>query len=70
MASNVENIRTRIAAIYEEIAAGEHSKPTYTSGARTVDWNTYKTGLYAELKELRELEKAESGPFVVKQVMG
>lgn len=70
MATRLENIAARIDAIYEEIAAGEHSKPTYTSGARTVQWGEYKAGLLEELKTLRELEKLESGPFVIKQVMG
>jgi len=63
-------IATRRAAIWAELAAGTASKPDYTTGAKTVNWTTYKKSLYEELDELDKLERKLEGPYIVTQVMG
>lgn len=72
MASDYENIKTRISDVLAQIAAiGSASDQTKAgggpnmSGAEGVDQTGYKASLYAELRELRELMQAMQGAFEV-----
>jgi hypothetical protein len=66
VATNAENIATRIAAITTELAAGDH-KPSYTLGPKTVDWQTYWASLTDELSKLLDIQARIGGTFIVKE---
>ena len=67
MATNAENITTRIAAIYAELAAltstAVGGKPTYSIDGQMVDHVGYRRSLLDELKMLNELYAVASGSF-------
>jgi len=64
MASEIENLLARRAAILAELAAGENlDKPTYSKDGQSVDWAGYKRGLYEELESIEARIAAVQGPF-------
>ena len=69
MATDLENINTRISAIYAELAALSAQKvggKANTSGGGTnIDHVGYKDGLYRELKALNELIASAEDAFEV-----
>jgi hypothetical protein len=69
VATNAENIATRIAAIYAQLAAMSSTspggKPTYSIDGQMVDHVGYRKSLLEELKMLNELQAAAAGPFEV-----
>lgn len=62
MATNVENLRAAIAAIYAELAAGPAPKPNYSLDGKSVSWSEYRAARIKEAKDLRELLILEEGP--------
>lgn len=65
MATEAEQLATRKALLLEEIATGG-GKPSYTLGAKTVDWTAYRKWLYEELQLIREAELRLQGPYIVR----
>ena len=67
MATNAENIATRIAAVLAELAAmtstSAGGKPTYTIDGQMVDHVGYRRSLLEELKMLQELQASMAGPW-------
>jgi hypothetical protein len=79
VATDAENIATRLGRIYAElaglktIAADARAQFTYTEGQSTYDYDGYVRRLLEEARELEELwvkvNIRASGPFDVKQVV-
>ena len=69
MASNSDNIRTRMAAITAELAAmnpnAAGGMPTYTKDGQSFDHVGYRKSLLDELKMLQELLPMADGAFEV-----
>ena len=65
MATNLENLQTRRAAICTELAAidTDAAGGLPNSQASGVDHQGYKAGLYAELREIDTLINAAEGPW-------
>lgn len=62
MATDAENIRAAISAIYAEIAAGPLA-PSYNIDGQAVDWPAYRASLLQEAAQLREHLGAAEGPW-------
>ena len=68
MATNIQNMETRIAAIYTELAALSASTAgglPNASGSDTIDHVGYKDGLYRELEQLEARLMSATGAFEV-----
>jgi hypothetical protein len=61
VATDLDNLKTRISAITAELAAGP-GKPDYSLDGKSVSWNAYRKNLVEELKELREQQILFEGP--------
>ena len=67
MATEAENITTRLAQIAAELVSLglQGSKPDYSENGRSVSWTAYRSALLAEQKQLREQLQKSGGPYEV-----
>lgn len=67
MPTNIENLKTRKAAILTELAALSTSKagglPNSSGPGTNIDHQGYKDGLYRELREIDQLLGTLEGPY-------